>query len=133
MDFLYYLLSPDSVVDEMRGMRGIPSLKASLEAYRELETQMDYIYYYDMPSRFSGQPHRPGESRDGAVIVPITDELFDEYVAYLDNLHILPYIPEVIRTILWEDVSAFLSGAKDASETARLLQNRIGTYLSEQQ
>ena len=112
-DFLRYLLSPEAAVDTMRGMRSVPALKSTLEAYRESETMLNYFFYYDDYSHYNAEL-RNGEpsSSDVLVAVPVTDALFDDYVRYLDNVRIFPRIPETIRSFCGRISAPFLRAPK---------------------
>ncbi len=130
LTYLKTLLSNDFLSDP--GYDELPMLRSG---YADLKNGADVgrylIFAYHDLSRLSVNAN-PVDLPDTAC-VQITPALFDDLLDFLDSVPTLPLMPDAITAIYEEDVSAFLSGAKDASETARLLQNRIGTYLSEQQ
>ena len=135
MVFIRYLLSADCVIDEARGMRSIPSLKTTAKAWDESEGKMYYFFYYDNVGQWSAD-NKPITSRDeGApgVSIQLTQGRIDEVYDFLDKVQAYPYIPTTIATIVDEDVDAFMSGAKTVDETAKIIQSRVSTYLSEKE
>ena len=52
--------------------------------------------------------------------------------ACLTSLDRVSRCDDGILTIIQEELSSYLSGAKSAEETAKLIQNRAQTYISEQ-
>ena len=51
--------------------------------------------------------------------------------AIVESASILSHNNETINNIIWEEIPRFLAGNRSAGETARVLQNRVQTYLSE--
>lgn len=135
MAFLRYLLSADCVIDEMRGMRSIPSLKTTAKAWDESESKMYYYFYYDNVGRWSADIKPITKEDEGApgVCIQLTQEKIDEVYDFLDRLKVYPYIPSEITAIVDEDMSMFLGTAKTADETAKIIQSRVSTYLSEKE
>lgn len=131
--FMTYLLSPDCTIDEMRGMRNIPSLKATMKAWEESEGKMYYYFYKNDINRWSADTNPIDETEMGepGVCVKVDRELFDSFYEYLDGAHVFGNMPQSITDIVVEEMDAFLSSAKSASETADIISNRVSLYLSE--
>ena len=131
--FLNYLLSPDCTIDEMHGMRKIPSLKATMKAWEESEGKMYYYFYKNDINRWSADTNPIDETEMGepGVCVKVDRELFDSFYEYLDGAHVFGNMPQSITDIVVEEMGAFLSSTKSASETADIISNRVSLYLSE--
>lgn len=131
--FLNYLLSPDCTIDEMHGMRKIPSLKATMKAWEESEGKMYYYFYDNDINRWSADTKPIDEAQMGepGVCVKVDRELFDSFYEYLDGAHVFGNMPQSIMDIVDEEMGAFLSSAKSATETADIISNRVSLYLSE--
>ncbi|MDD7302589.1 MAG: extracellular solute-binding protein [Eubacteriales bacterium] len=131
--FLNYLLSPDCTIDDARGMREIPSLKATMKAWEESEGKMYYYFYKNNINRWSADTNPIDETEMGepGVCVKVDRELFDSFYEYLDGAHVFGNMPQSITDIVVEEMDAFLSSAKSASETADIISNRVSLYLSE--
>lgn len=131
--FLNYLLSPDCTIDEMHGMRKIPSLKATMKAWEESEGKMYYYFYKNNINRWSADTNPIDETEMGepGVCVKVDRELFDSFYEYLDGAHVFGNMPQSITDIVVEEMDAFLSSAKSATETADIISNRVSLYLSE--
>ena len=135
--FLNYLLSPDCTIDEMHGMRKIPSLKATMKAWERRAKGRSVLLLLQKNdiNRWSadtnpidetemGEPGVWREGRPGAVLT-VSDE-------YLDGAHVFGNMPQSITDIVAEEMGAFLTpSAKSASETADIISNRVSLYLSE--
>ena len=131
--FLNYLLSPDCTIDDARGMREIPSLKATMKSWEESEGKMYYYFYKNNINRWSADTNPIDETEMGepGVCVKVDRELFDSFYEYLDGAHVFGNMPQSITDIVVEEMDAFLSSAKSASETADIISNRVSLYLSE--
>lgn len=135
LTFIHYLLSADCVIDEMRGMRSIPSLKTTAKAWDESEGKLYYFFYYDNIGRWTADNKPITADDEGApgVCIQLTQERINEVYDFLDTVKVYPYIPSSIVAIVDEDMEAFMSTAKTAEETAKVIQNRVRTYLSEKE
>lgn len=133
MAFLRYLLSADCVIDEMRGMRSIPSLKTTAKAWDDSESKMYYYFYYDHVGRWSANSKLITEEDEGVpgICIQLTQEKIDAVYDFLDHVNVYPYIPSDITAILDEEMYVFLGTTKSADETAKIIQSRVSTYLSE--
>ncbi|MDD4773729.1 MAG: extracellular solute-binding protein, partial [Eubacteriales bacterium] len=136
VSFLRYLLSPESVINENRGMHDIPAVKTTLKAWNESESKMYYYFYTDNINSMSGdiKPITEEDAGSPGVCVAVDQALTDEVYAYLDSVQIIPAIPQIVADIVDEEMSAYLSSDnKTAEETAKIIQNRVSIYLSEQE
>ncbi len=133
MEFLAYFLSAECTLDEMRGMRNIPTLKSSMEAWNESEGQMYYYYYYGDIGRTSGNTKPFDESKEepGMQIFAGDPVIVDGLYNFLDSAQIAKPLPDACAALIDEELQAYFAGDKTADETAKLLQNRVGTYLAE--
>lgn len=133
MAFLRYLLSADCVIDEMRGMRSIPSLKTTAKAWDDSESKMYYYFYYDNVGRWSANSRPITKEDEGVpgICIQLTQEKIDAVYDFLDHVNVYPYIPSDIVAILDEEMYVFLDTTKTADEIAKIIQSRVSTYLSE--
>lgn len=133
MAFLRYLLSADCVIDEMRGMRSIPSLKTTAKAWDDSESKMYYYFYYDNVGRWSANSKPITKEDEGVpgICIQLTQEKIDAVYDFLDHVNVYPYIPSDIVAILDEEMYVFLDTTKTAGEIAKIIQSRVSTYLSE--
>ena len=104
--FLTYLLSPDCTIDEMRGMRNIPSLKSTMKAWEEIEGKMYYYFYKNDINRWSADTNPIDETEMGepGVCVKVDRELFDSFYEYLDGAHVFGNMPQSITDIVVEEI-----------------------------
>lgn len=135
MAFLRYLLSADCVIDEMRGMRSIPSLKTTAKAWDDSESKMYYYFYYDHVGRWSANSKPITKEDEGvpSICIQLTQEKIDAVYDFLDHVNVYPYIPSDIAAILDEEMYVFLDTTKTAGEIAKIIQSRVSTYLSERE
>ena len=135
LTFIRYLLSADCVIDEMRGMRSIPSLKTTAKAWDESEGKLYYFFYYDNIGRWTAdeKPITAEDEGTPGVCIQLTEERINEVYDFLDTVKVYPYIPASVAAIVDEDMEAFLNTAKSAEETAKVIQSRLRTYLSERE
>ncbi|MBO5273512.1 MAG: hypothetical protein J6I45_02745, partial [Clostridia bacterium] len=50
---------------------------------------------------------------------------------FLDTARVARPVPVDVQAIIDEEMASFYAGAKTAQETAKLIDNRVGTYLAE--
>ncbi len=133
-EFLKYLFSPECTVDEMRGMRNIPSLKTTLEAWNESESKMYHYFLYDSVGRIMSdiEPITEEYAGGAGICVGVGPELIDQIYDFLDSVKVYPAIPQPIIDIVNEEMSAFLASGKTADETVKVINSRVNVYLSEQ-
>ena len=76
-----------------------------------------------------------GSSRFKGTIVyteaDITEEIIEEYVETLEDAHPYPIRTAPILDIISEEAADYFNGSKSAAEVARLVANRVQTYLDE--
>lgn len=58
---------------------------------------------------------------------------YDAFIELADTLDIIKPAPNKVKSIVNEELSAYLSGAKTAEATADIINSRVGTYLAERQ
>ncbi|MBE6612380.1 MAG: extracellular solute-binding protein [Ruminococcaceae bacterium] len=133
MEFLAYFLSPACTLDEMRGMRKIPALKSSMEAWNESEGKMYYYFENDNFGGWSGdtKPFDPSRVGPGMEIFAGDPAVVDALYDFLDTARVARPLPSELQTIINEELAAYFAGDKSADETAKLIDNRVGTYLAE--
>ena len=51
---------------------------------------------------------------------------------FVDSLDLIKPVPNKVKSIVNEELSAYLSGAQTAETTADIINSRVGTYLAEQ-
>ena len=72
-----------------------------------------------------------GQSDFMVELFALTDTEEKGLRAIIENASIVTHNNESIENILNEEISTFLSGSRSAADTARILQNRVQTYLNE--
>jgi ABC-type glycerol-3-phosphate transport system substrate-binding protein len=124
--------------------QGFPPTKTAFENFAKQE--MSTIYNFLSDGRFYNSGHFDPDAEDAEKIIAdyeargqqvrlLTQEDVDAVKKYVDSLSqssIIKYDWK-IREILNEEVKPFFEGAKSAEETAKIIQNRVSIYLSEQQ
>jgi len=132
--FVKFMLSGEAIYDEMKGMNWIPAMKDTLQGWRKNEGQL-YYYFAEGTTdyRTSLGPFQDESKIDyPGRLVTLDDETLAKFTAFVESIHAAPGLPEDIYTIIQEEMSGYFAGAKSAAETAKVIQNRVGTYLSEQ-
>ncbi len=132
-EFAKFLMSPTCVVDEMRGMRYIPGLRSSLDAWYESEKLYQYYFPYGSNNYdMEWSAPVPENRREGdGVAMELTDEVIAGFVELVDGIKVSAALPTKVEEIIREEVEVFLASAKSAEDTAKLIQSRVGIYLSE--
>ena len=134
-DFREFMISYEVVYDEMRGMRYIPSSRDALRRICENDAKyIKYLYFYkDNISSWSGNSQPFDETQEGpGWNVEVTEESIDALCEFVDSLDIIKPSPNMVKSIVNEELSAYLSGAQTAETTADIINSRVGTYLAEQ-
>ena len=63
---------------------------------------------------------------------PLTEERAGEFDDFFNSIDKIDIWDGSLMSLVWEICDPYFAGAKDLDETIRLLQNRVGLYLSEQ-
>ena len=135
-DFIEFMISYEVVYDEMRGMRYIPSSRDTLRKICENDAKyIKYLYFYkDTIGSWSGNTQPFDEAQEGpGWNVEVTGESIDALCEFVDSLDIIKPAPNKVKSIVNEELSAYLSGARTAEATADIINSRVGTYLAERQ
>ena len=115
-------------------MRSIPSLKSTLEGWRDSETKKYYYFYtYDLSTyNLDYSPISAEAEGVPGISVSVDEALIDNMYAFLDAVSVGDNVPTDAEEILREEISAFLGGVRDANMTADMINKRVGIYLNEQ-
>ena len=135
-DFIEFMISYEVVYDEMRGMRYIPSSRDTLRKICENDAKyIKYLYFYkDAIGSWAGNSQPFDEAQEGpGWNVEVTGESIDALCEFVDSLDIIKPVPNKVKSIVTEELSAYLSGAQTAEATADIINSRVGTYLAERQ
>lgn len=135
-DFIEFMISYEVVYDEMRGMRYIPSSRDTLRKICENDAKhIKYLYFYkDTIGSWAGNSQPFDEAQEGpGWNVEVTGESIDALCEFVDSLDIIKPAPNKVKSIVNEELSAYLSGAKTAETAADIINSRVGTYLAERQ
>lgn len=62
---------------------------------------------------------------------PLTDEQVQVFLDIFNNTHKTESSDKVIWNIVSEEAERYYQGEKDVDETARIIQNRVSTYVNE--
>lgn len=129
--FIQFLLSDEVVVNRAKGtMQFIPSAKESLAAWEELEDGTYYFFPYDSINRISSKSS-PFENLDEGVQFQINAATYQEFSEWVNALNPLKPTPQAVQEIVREELSVFYSDGRSAEDSARIIQSRVGIYLSE--
>lgn len=130
-EFIQFLLSDEVVVNKAKGcMQFIPTAKASFDAWAEFETGTYYFFPYDSINRISSKSS-PFENLDDGVQFQINAATYQEFADWINALNPLKPTPQAVQDIIREELSVFYSDGRSAEDTARIIQSRVGIYLSE--
>ena len=135
-DFIEFMISYEVVYDEMRGMRYIPSSRDTLRKICENDAKhIKYLYFYkDTIGSWAGNSQPFDEAQEGpGWNVEVTEAHIDALCEFVDSLDIIKPAPNKVKSIVNEELSAYLSGAQTAETTADIINSRVGTYLAERQ
>jgi ABC-type glycerol-3-phosphate transport system substrate-binding protein len=102
---------------------GLPALQETFDV--GLEKAMDKSYYID----------ENGETvyYENDYETPLTQEQADWFRDLVENATSSYHYDEQLMSIVSEEAAAFFAGQKSAEDVAALIQNRVQTYLDEQQ
>ncbi|MCM1046507.1 MAG: extracellular solute-binding protein [Candidatus Gastranaerophilales bacterium] len=66
------------------------------------------------------------------VVPPLDQGQLEELIAYVESVTTIPFEDKNVMNIINEEMGAYFAGQKEAEVTAKLIQNRVQLYLSEQ-
>ncbi len=124
-EFIKFLLSGENIVNEMKGMRYIPSSRDTFHDWLDSE-QMLYYYFPNgsLRYRISLEPITEDENSSGHVIA-LNDHYIEQFETFINSISNRTDIPVKITEIIREDIDIYFAGNKTAAETAKIIQNRI--------
>ena len=122
-----------SIYGEGSFENGIPSSRsAAREIFLEESGKYDYILRqggFFMEKIGRNEKEIPGTKR-----VRLSTEQIDRFVQYLDSVAGMPLeeeTPEKVEEIVAEEISAYLSGIRNAEECAKKIQSRVSIWMAE--
>jgi len=123
--FKYYGINADSTVTE--------GAKAFLEFLLSPEGHPQFVYHTPSlkstaEARFAARNDDRSPDDDNY----LSREEMAEFWRFLEETPVAPILPKEILTIVNEELTTFFGGGQSAENTARYIQNRVSTYLSEQ-
>lgn len=131
-EFIKYLLSGDVIINEMRGMRNIPSSRETFNEWIEREQMLYYFFPYGTGSYYSDtKPISEEDYGMAGYSVELTEEILNEFENCVNTISSRTNIPISISQIITEDLNISFAGDKTAKETANIIQSRVSIYLSE--
>jgi len=133
-EFIKFLLSGETIINETKGMRYIPSSRETFRDWFESE-QMLYYYFPDglLRYRVDIEPVTEEDFGSPGRIITVNDDIIDEFDLFINSISSRSDIPTPITDIISEEIGIYLTGSKTSMETVEIIQNRISIYLSEQQ
>ena len=125
-EFIKYLLSDESqnAVDYI-----LPVKRSALEPRKQADLNPPKTNEYGEEIYYPTTTWIGGTEVDIGIIDKETADFVDSYIGSIVRYN---RYDEKITDIIAEETSAYFSGAKTAEETAKLIQNRVQTYVSEQ-
>lgn len=134
LTFIKYLCSAECVINEAQGMRSIPALKNTMNAWSKVEKGMFYYIFLDEVGRYKGSKEMMSEITEGVpgICVLIDDTFINTFESFLDNINVCTYIPQTVIDIVNEEISVYCNTKRSAEETSKIIQSRVSIYLSEQ-
>lgn len=130
-EFIKFLLSGKNIVNEMKGMRYIPSSRDTFHDWLDSE-QMLYYYFPDGSLRYRASLEPiTGEEDSSGYVIALNDYYIEQFETFINNISNRTDIPVKITEIIREDIDIYFAGNKTAAETAQIIQNRIGIYVNE--
>lgn len=131
-EFIKYMMSAHNTVDTNRGMRYIPSLRKAFDLWMDEEAKLYYFIVNGTANMVFGiEPFDEKAMRDPGYTVRVTDELSGQFAEFIDGIENIPLVDSTVMGILREEAGMFFSGDKSAEDTAKVIQSRVGIYLSE--
>lgn len=137
------LLSMDYAYREFRFVRNIPALIDRCTTMAK-SAIANTIYTFDFGlGGTQASTYKNEEVREWALSAPMrepgirmvpTGEMVDAFIEFLKNgvgQRITNRIPDEISKIVNEEIETYLTGVKNASECARIIQSRINIWLAE--
>ncbi|MBQ7932606.1 MAG: hypothetical protein IJ334_16545, partial [Clostridia bacterium] len=137
------LLSMDYAYREFRFVRNIPALIDRCTTMAK-SAIANTIYTFDFGlGGTQTSTYKNEEVREWALSAPMrepgirmvpTGEMVDAFIEFLKNgvgQRITNRIPDEISKIVNEEIETYLTGVKNASECARIIQSRINIWLAE--
>ncbi len=101
--------------------------KQALEA-----TQKPYYYDEEGNKVEYDQSWWDSETGEETVLEPLTQEQVDYFISIINSVSGSYRMDEELLTVVSEEAGAYFAGQKPAEEVARLIQNRVWTYVNEQ-
>ncbi|MCL2819691.1 MAG: extracellular solute-binding protein [Oscillospiraceae bacterium] len=127
--FIRSFLKPDIDLNEL-SLTGFP-LRTDLFD-KAIEKRKTPLYGPDEDGIEEEKPHVGRGTGDVfAWLYALSDAEESGLREIIENASILSHQNEAIENMMKEELPAFLAGNRSASDTARILQNRVQTYLSE--
>lgn len=132
-DFITYLATDVAEADlDMRGGRGIPTVKSLFEKSAEFAKQQYYYFTFSGGWMSGNQPITDDQKREDGLEGKIDDALVAEVKALIDGAKLVYSQDDKLNEIIWNETESFFAGEKTAEETAKVIQSSAQIYLTEQ-
>lgn len=118
--------TPDSF---MRYWGSFPTNKTAMQ---NMITDEQLVETYEEDGVEKTKPKLGSTYGISGVLYAAKDEEIEEILALIDSLENVYRVDESITAIVIEEVSDYFNGSKTVAETAKIIQNRVQTYVSEQ-
>lgn len=131
-EFIRDLVLDVNTLTEEGDFVGLPMLRSTLEDMKEYYKDTIFTVYYTGGMSYGGTTVI--RERDDAEYYQLTDGDWEEIENMLDSIDtsIVYYaLPEEVKAIIDEELSAYLSGANSAEDCAKVIQSRVKLYLDE--
>ncbi len=135
-NFLKTLLDADPA--GRSGRRGLKTSVAGMKKVGEAEIGRWYVFSANGWSSFGGSDMTYEEALErmerrnrGGVLVQINQSHLDAFIEFLNGVQGMPDLEGKVFEIINEEAEAYFSDAKSLDETAKIIQNRVSTYIAE--
>ena len=130
--FISFLLGDEAQSARSLGS-GIPVSRNALDTW--LEMQKDRVADGRVIRKMILHQAADGSTSIAGTVVyteaDITEEVITEYLEVLENTHTYPVRTAPILDIISEEAADYFNGSKSAEDVAKLVTNRVQTYLDE--
>ncbi|NLZ35864.1 MAG: hypothetical protein GX897_00085 [Clostridiales bacterium] len=138
-EFVRFMLENDFEVNFDRGMRNLPSCRASFLKWAEAARSTHYFFmpgsveFLEVPAEFLDEATIAEQKRRGTVELFMDEEMTRQLEEFIGGIKGVTKTPPEIKALVEEEVGYFYDGRNTASQTAANIQNRVSLYLAERQ
>jgi hypothetical protein len=122
----------DTIINEVKGMRYIPSSRETFRDWFESEQKLTYYFLRgSLRYRVYIDDIYEEEIDNSGYVITVNDEIINEFDTFINSISQRSDIPAEVMNIIKEDIDLYPAGSKTSNETAKTIQNRFNIYLNE--